>query len=223
MDSLILVAAVFFPGHLVHFLPVNIKVSAFQSFFKSRDLGIRMEEYKMLRQEILEDHRVIAQYTGILYAAVAAILAFAVKEGDFLLYLVPYVVILPLFLAGEARMRSICGIAAYLYVFHEGEDFRWERRHHRLEVEKGHRRNWRGNFPYYLLAMISTALSEYQLLFSGCDRVTKIAVGLLVALGSLGAMLVMWRNTTNYVAERTRMITEWEQFKALEDQPAPRR
>lgn len=105
-----------------------------------------MKEYEMLRAEMMDDYKTISQYNVVLYTATATILAFAIKDGTFLSCLIPYCVLLPLYLICEAKRRGICRIAAYLNVYYEGTEYNWERRHHVFDetVEKNKKKRFLG-------------------------------------------------------------------------------
>ena len=93
------------------------------------------KEYLMLRDEILKDYEIIQNSRNVLYAAVAAILAFAVDQKEALLFLIPYIVIIPVYLVTIDYTLNMYKLGTYLKVFHEQGDFRWENRLYLLNYD----------------------------------------------------------------------------------------
>lgn len=85
-------------------------------------------EYLMLRNEILHLDTIINNTINFFYVFVSAVVLFALKQEDSTAILVTYIVIIPAYLIVLSKEIGIYKIAAYLYVFHEGKDFNWERR-----------------------------------------------------------------------------------------------
>ena len=174
----------------------------------------------MLREEILESYRAITQFTSILYAAVAAIFTYASKENNYILYLIPYIVIIPMFLAAQDKLRSICGIAAYLIVFHEGNHFNWEKRHGALDLQlnRNRKHNWDATFPsYYCIAIISSVAAGYNLLIADqYDCIGKIIRGAIIFFGTIVFLLIMRSHAVDYNDERSKMVENWSQIKSGE-------
>lgn len=173
-----------------------------------------MNEYELLRNEMMDNFKIISQNTSILYTSFAAIFALAIKENNFLLYLVPYFVIIPLFLASEAKARSNCRIAAYLSVYCEGSEYNWERRHQRLDEETHQKRNWKSTLSYYLLGVISSVAGEIQLFCSNKYSCTeKWIYGSVIFLVTIIAFVILKLNTIDYAKERRKMINKWNKIK----------
>ena len=84
------------------------------------------DEYLMLREEILHLDNIIHSQISVLYVAVASILAFAVNQSNSLLYLIAYVVILPIYLIVVNKSDGMYKISGYLASCLEGEEFNWE-------------------------------------------------------------------------------------------------
>ncbi len=96
----------------------------------TNEKGILMNsnEYLMLRNEILHLDTIINNTINFFYVFVSAVVLFALKQEDSTAILVTYIVIIPAYLIVLSKEIGIYKIAAYLYVFHEGKDFNWERR-----------------------------------------------------------------------------------------------
>lgn len=178
----------------------------------------KSKEYEMLRAEMMEYYRAITQYGNILYTAVAAILVFALQKDAFYLCLVPYIVILPLYLLTEAKSRGICKIAAYMYVFLEGGNYFWEHRHHIIDkIQPGKRGSL---IPYFYLAPACSACAIYKIVIiprTVPEYIFKIGFVVLVTVVTL---IIMAKNKVNYVSVKDSFIEEWEKLKKAEEAKA---
>ena len=177
-------------------------------------------EYELLREELLECQKAIAQYNVALYATVSAISAYVLQSDLYYLYLVPFCAIVPLYLECESKHQTICRIAAYLYVFWEGEEkeHNWERRHHeydtiRYDIEKKKFFKFLNRASYYIVALTLCSFSIYRLYCSSYSCNAKIMRIICVVLFTTTMVVIMRINTVDYVAEREKMIIEWEKVK----------
>ena len=172
-----------------------------------------MNEYELLREEMMENFKVISQNTSVLYTAVAAIFALAINTNNFIFYMIPYFVIVPVFLASEAKARSNCRIGAYLNVFCEGTEYNWERRHQMLEENIHQKRNWRSTLYYYILGFVSSVAAEIQLIFSVNSCLEKWIYGSAILLWTIVAFVILKKNTIDYAEERKKMIKQWMEIR----------
>ena len=116
-----------------------------------------MNEYELLRAEFIHNSESIVQYENMMYASVAAILAFAAQAENYLLCLAAYVIIIPCFFVIMNRKKSTCFIATYMYVFLEGEDkqYHWEQRSYEYNADgnifgfSDATSDWKLNFNHY--------------------------------------------------------------------------
>lgn len=90
------------------------------------------DEYLMLRNEILKDYDIIQNSRYLLYVAVASILSFSLSQEEPLLFLIPYVVIIPTYLVSIDYTLDMYRIATYLMVFIEPVEFNWENRQYKF-------------------------------------------------------------------------------------------
>lgn len=86
------------------------------------------EEYISLRQEIVTLCSSADSIINILYVFLATYLGFAFPKEDTIYVLFSYVVILPLYMLALEKRIAACKIAAYISVFHEVEENKWETR-----------------------------------------------------------------------------------------------
>lgn len=86
-------------------------------------------EYEALREEILCATQVVKNYRSLLYTIVVAVLAFAFDKNEAILFLVPFIAIIPIYLLAMHQIDSTLRIGAYIYVFLEpGTECKWETR-----------------------------------------------------------------------------------------------
>lgn len=162
----------------------------------------------------MENSKVISQNTSVLYTAVAAIFALAINTNNFVFYMIPYFVIIPIFLASEVKARSNCRIGAYLNVFCEGTEYNWERRPQMLEENVHQKRNWRSTLSYYILGVVSSVAAEIQLIFSNNNSYLEKGIyGSAILLGTIVAFVILKKNTIDYAKERKKMINQWIEIK----------
>lgn len=89
----------------------------------------KQTEYEALREEILYSMQVVKNYRSLLYTLVIAILAFAFDKNEAVLFLLPFVAIIPLYLLAMHQVDSTIRIGAYICVFlEEGTECQWETR-----------------------------------------------------------------------------------------------
>jgi hypothetical protein len=182
-----------------------------------------MKEYEFLRAEMMDYYQTISQYNVVMYTATATILVFALKESLFLFCLIPYCVVLPLYLMCEAKRRGICRIAAYMIVFLEGKDYNWESRHHSFdeknEIKKRKRffRTSSSPLPFFLLAMVCSLASLCKVYFYDTVLVDKLIQAAIVVLITVVAIVVMTVNKVDYTKVRQQYIDKWREWKKDEN------
>ena len=86
------------------------------------------DEYLMLREEILCLSNMENNVMNFFYISIAAIMAFSLTQQDTISVLLPYLIIIPAYKLVLSKIRGIYKAGAYLYVFHEGKNFNWEKR-----------------------------------------------------------------------------------------------
>ena len=84
------------------------------------------EEYLMLREEILHLDNIVHNQISVLYVTVAYIFAFSINQANSMLFLITYVVILPVYLIVVNKSDGMYKISGYLASHLEGEKFNWE-------------------------------------------------------------------------------------------------
>lgn len=179
------------------------------------------DEYSLLRTEILQCSQVLDNARNILYTAVGAILAFAFTQNDPLIFVIPYVVIIPTYLLTLETVYSIYRIGAYLLVFHEGTEYNWESRLFKLydvlKPKKTLRYSFTLHVPFISVGFICTLLSLF-FLFTNDSEITifdfAFRCGLpIVLLFSILAIAYIHRESSN---AKSMFVKQWEDVKAAE-------
>ena len=189
-----------------------------------------MKEYELLRQEILTNSQIIAQYNIMLYTVTAAVLAFAFEKENPFLYLIPYVVIIPIYLLNEWKRRSNCNIASYMIVFLEGNDHLWETRVYdrtSLETQQTAVRqilslNIPERMPYLIIACICSISTIFKMLVSNIANIEKYTSIILVLLFTILMIAIMIRNTDHDAQVKAACIEKWQAVKAAEEEARKR-
>lgn len=177
-----------------------------------------MSEYEILRAEMMENYTEINNCRSVLYAAVATILTFAVQSDNYLMCLIPYLVIVPLFFLCESKHSKICWIGAYLYVYLEGDNFNWENRHHKYDARypKDSKREWQATLMYYIVSSTCSALSIYKIFCSEFTVFGQWVRAIIVFVLTLTIIIIMKKTTVQYVITRGAMIKQWKRLKDKE-------
>ena len=190
-----------------------------------------MKEYESLRQEILVNSQIIAQYNALLYTVTVAVLAFAFDKENPFLCLIPYVVIIPIYLLNEWKRKSNCNIASYMLVFLEGTDYKWETRTYKRTSSNKQQNavkhilslNIPERMPYLIIACICSLSTICKTIISDMTDVTKYISTILVFLFTIWMIIVMIRNTEDDAIIKTSCIERWQAVKASEEQEARKR
>lgn len=122
------------------------------------------DEYLMLRNEILKDYDIIQNSRYLLYVAVASILSFSISQEEPLLFLIPYVVIIPTYLVSIDYTLDMYRIATYLMIFIEPVEFNWENRQYKFNYIINKKIPRRYNFFIFLLLALQLHV-QYCFLF----------------------------------------------------------
>lgn len=162
-------------------------------------------EYDSLRKEIENCINLSAQLSTFSMTAVAAVLAFAIPQNDPLLYMVPYVFIIPLSAKNFYYRKNIAKLSAYLIAVLEPRisGYNWET----LNSEYKEKRELRllflfRNYEYFFEALICYLLFVASLLANSIQNpffILDVIVGLSLLVY---IFLVSYRaNHTNALKE----------------------
>ena len=182
---------------------------------------MKEQEIKLLREEIMRDYNEIMQYSCVLYSVIAAVMAFALEYSDnYLLCMLPYLVMFPIHFMCEARRESICCIGAYLYVFAD-INYQWERRIQRLDIKtwkhgKGKKRflkKYRMHFQYYIIAICCSMAALQKVCLANYSREGKMIIIGAICIWTLLSMVVIKKTIVLIPNRRTEYIKKWKQIK----------
>ena len=185
------------------------------------------KEYLMLRDEILKDYEIIQNSRNVLYAAVAAILAFAVDQKEALLFLIPYIVIIPVYLVTIDYTLNMYKLGTYLKVFHEQGDFRWESRLYLLNY--GTKKRVTRGAQFFHAPFIVSALVCFVMFFASVTypkSIRDVSVGF--TLGAAAAIVlpvavaVIFFKYKNIKKIQDSYIRSWKDVKKEESRKATR-
>lgn len=150
------------------------------------------KEYLMLREEIIHYYSIIQNSRNILYVAIAALLAFGVSSNEPLLCLIPYCVIIPIYIVTIDYQYGMWRIGTYLSVFLEGDEFNWETRLHKLNSSvKMNRYATSYNWPFIITSLVCTGLFFLKTDYSTIDYKLIAEVIFAVLLTGLFLMFVI--------------------------------
>lgn len=179
-----------------------------------------IEEYKILREEILHISNKRHQTITMLYSGVAAIIAFAVTVNEPLLYLIPFVVIIPTYSMVITQSNDIRKVGAYLRIFHESPDseFMWE-----TWVSKFNKccemKRWQNSFmlPFVLLSVLALALFAVRFDWKNIGSVSSVLTCVLAILcaGIIIFLRIHQRDIDNLGND---YACEWQKLKMSEDE-----
>ena len=182
-----------------------------------------LEEYKIIRAEILNCvnlHNTLATFT---VTAVTALLAFALAYQQPYLFLMPFAVIIPM----QGRIfhyrQNILKLSAYDIVFLEPlfEKIRWETRHKEYsDITNQYKYNHFRNFDCFFLSVISYAtylIAYLPPIWEITWQVVLIAGFPLIFVFYVGQIAV---RTNRVLTTRKQFIAMWQEVKEKEDAAA---
>lgn len=95
-----------------------------------------IEEYKTLREEILQKIEIHNTLVRFNITTTVAILAFAFSQDNCYIFLLPFFIIIPVSIRDLYYRRAMYKLSAYIIVFIESnnEDLNWETRNSKLSI-----------------------------------------------------------------------------------------
>lgn len=176
------------------------------------------DEYLMLREEILNLQTSENSILGFFYAFIASIIAFSITKQDTMFILMSYIVILPIYRLTLSKEICIYRIGSYLHVFHEGEEFNWERRSSILcdKLPKIFKRKIPTfNYPFIY---IGTFILVLFLLKTDWEQISIFGYEFMKVLFSLGLYsCLIYLILKNRNLGKMCFIPTWEEIKAEEE------
>ncbi len=173
-------------------------------------------QYAMLREEMASCTKLVNEFSTFSFTALSAVLAFSFSVGDALLFLVPFVFIIPLSSKTLYYRKNVAKISAYMIAVLEPDipGYSWETDNLRYREEKRHQRfSLFRNYEYGFEALVCLVL--YLCYASIGGRPSLIAWG-----GALvGAVAFGYVAVTSYMLAHTGglknvSIKKWRAVKA---------
>lgn len=180
---------------------------------------INEEEYKALRQELLHSYTIVDSSRNILYITVAYILTFATTQGNSYLYLLPFAVIIPIYLIAINYTFDMYRICTYIMVFGENEtnNYKWETRQYKLNTQSINsmpRQAKTFHIPYVFLGAACAIL-----FFSSIDYKNISATSILCLITGIVLTLILLSIFLYYqdmISVQNKYKTGWEEVQKAE-------
>lgn len=172
------------------------------------------KEYEMIREEIMYMYKAIQELRKILYVMVVSVLTIAVGRNESLLCLVPYCVIIPIYIVTIDYQYSMWKLGAYLIIFHEGKEYNWETRLHNFNVNEGNKnRSGAKSFhsPFVATSIICTILFFVKIDYSDITYETYVQIALALLL--FGVVLFYRFSKKNPDKAKSDFIENWKIVK----------
>ena len=186
-----------------------------------------MKEYEMLRQEILDNSQIIAQYNALLYTVTVAILAFSFEKESPFLCLVPYVAIIPIYLLAEEQRKTTARIASYMIVFLEANnnEHQWETRLYKKTITRESESVLRHIFnlnrpskiPYLFVSFVCSICAICKAIISNSTNSEKCLLVILILIPTVFTTVIMARNAKRYAHMKRSYIKQWQAIKDAEE------
>lgn len=178
---------------------------------------INEKEYLMIREEIMYYYNVIHSSRNILYVALATILTFAISKNDPLLCMIPYCVIIPIYIVTIDYQYGMWRMGTYLLVFLEGQNFNWENRLHKLNTNLMNGVNRHASsyhWPFIITSLCCTILFFLKINYKNIDYKTILEIIFSVSL-TIGFLIFIKAQKTPDEIKQT-YINEWKSVMSLE-------
>lgn len=176
-------------------------------------------EYEALREEILYSTQVVKSYRSLLYTIVVAALAFAFDKNEAILFLIPFVAIIPIYLLAMHQIDSTLRIGAYIYVFLEpGTDCKWETRLHKYDqLHKNQYSTKKTSIEaYWYVSICCLLLSVVKLDYANINFMFYITItGQVIIL--IICIYLFIKKRPDYGSTKEKYINEWLEIQKQEN------
>lgn len=174
------------------------------------------KEYLMLREEIMLLGNIVNNTIKFFYVFVSAVLLFGITQEDSLYILISYIVIIPAYMLVASKINGERKIGAYLYVFHEGQDFNWETRNKKLyEKSKKQLSNKISsfNYPFFFVSTFVTIIFLSKTNWGNVGMTFEF-LKITIAIGLYVTQLVLIKKNQKVTIDK--YIPYWEEIKQNE-------
>lgn len=172
-------------------------------------------QYETLREEIANCTRMSNEFSTFSMTALAAVLAFAFSSDNPFLFLVPFVLIIPLSSKSLYYRKNVAKISAYMIVMLEPEieGYLWETLNERYREERSHARfTMFRNYEYLFEALICMMLYLYYAVESSFN-VVPLVVGGVLGVAALTYVSIISYKMAHTGSLKAVAIGKWEQIR----------
>lgn len=188
----------------------------FSRIERANELTAQYEmQYETLREEISNCTRYSNEFSTFSMTALAAVLAFAFSSDNPFLFLVPFVLIIPLSSKSLYYRKNISKISAYMIVMLEPgiEGYLWETLIEKYKEDKKYSKfTIFRNYEYLFESAICVLLYLYYAAESSFD-IIPLAIGGLFALVALIYVSIISYKMAHTGQLKSVSIRKWEQIK----------
>lgn len=191
------------------------------------------QEYAMLREEIMETMKSQNSLSTFVSTTICTFIGvvIALDSPNPLLYLIPFIVLVPAAFKEANYQKRVAYLASYLIVFLEGDNsFLWETRYHRFaQSDKTFSTRLRAIFEtleftlFGILCYVLFFFRYHFLCFSGCNVfdipfLTVIKEILLIFAPPVLIVIIAWNmfNYWNFRKVIQKNIIEWRRYRSKE-------
>lgn len=188
----------------------------FSRIERSDELVAQYEmQYETLREEIANCTRLSNDFSTFSMTALAAVLAFAFSSNNPFLFLIPFVLIIPLSSKSLYYRKNVAKISAYMIVMLESEikGYKWETLNELYKEDKSHSRfTVFRNYEYLFEALICIMLYFYYAIESSFD-IAPLVVGTILGLAALVYVSIISYKMAHTGKLKAVAIRKWEQLR----------
>ena len=188
----------------------------FSRIERSDELVAQYEmQYETLREEIANCTRLSNEFSTFSMTALAAVLAFAFSSNNPFLFLIPFVLIIPLSSKSLYYRKNVAKISAYMIVMLESEikGYKWETLNELYKEDKSHSRfTVFRNYEYLFEALICIMLYFYYAVESSFD-IASLMVGSILGIAALVYVSIISYKMAHTGRLKAVAIGKWEQLR----------
>lgn len=177
-------------------------------------------ELDLLRAEMMQNDSEITQYNCVLWTVISAVLAYAIQSQNYILCLLPYIIIFPVHFICESKRFGICRISGYLYVFKD--DYYWAKRTHMNDKISGNLKksiwkfSWHEHLQYYFLPLSCSAASVYKVFDSNYGFYGKWIRTVVIVSLTILAIIIIKNSIVDIAVGRQMFIERFTAIKEME-------
>lgn len=171
-------------------------------------------EYIALRNEVISSSNYQKGYISLLYTVAAVIFTFAFTQEEPLIFLVPIVVIIPIYLLNMRECVGMLKLGSYLQVFYEEDNPGWETRlknyHEKFKDIKA------DIDPYVFLSFCGPIICGWKICYSGLHTVENILKLILTFICLAACLYIIKKYNIDYIEAREKYVNDWKIIKQEE-------